>query len=211
MAKLFPLLFVRFLRAKAPTSVGLVNCRKINQLSGLVDSKKRVAEFAAAAPNCTCEAEVCSEFSSAIVADIEVLSRFIFSPIHISESGRSTIKPSAFSYAETGGCSVQRESIATDQELGQWMAGYKHAQSGHLWQGVLTAKCLTVRNIKVSGAKRAAGVYDTAEKSNPSHAEIFHTEHVLEEDRLEIRRELMIAFNSNRLISPNVYRGGTLV
>ncbi len=212
MAKLFRLRFARFLKFKTFFAIRPTDCQQINKISGSTDVKKRVAEFSVAAPDCKCEGERCSEFSSRPVNDTETLTRFIFSPVHISKNktGLSAVKPSAFSYAETAGCSVQRDSIATNEELHLWMNAYKRSQPDHLLQGVLSAKCATVRDIKVDGKKRATGVYDTAEKLNPSHAEIFHTEHVLDEDRLEIRRELMAAFSSAHLIPPNIYRNGAL-
>lgn len=56
-----------------------------------------------------------------------------------------------------------------------------------------------------------AAVYDTAEPKNQAHAEIFQTEHVIDDaDKLELKFELFTKFSNGHLTKPDSYRGGDL-
>jgi hypothetical protein len=74
-------------------------------------------------------------------------------------------------------------------------------------------KCDKVRAIRLDGKEyKTACVYDTAEVSNPAHAEIGLTRHALEEaNQAEMRRQLMLAFNCNSPLSPESYRNGEVL
>lgn len=169
-------------------------------------------DFGLAAPNCVCELQKTSPHSPISVASSETLTRFIFSPVHVSKKNGKVL-PAAFSHAATKGCSVQRESIATNEELTQWIGSYAQKNSTHAWVGTLASNCQSIRQIKLSdGIARVFAVYDTAEPGNQAHAEIFQTEHVLEDgDRIEQRAELFKRFGHGVLTDPSNYRSGALL
>lgn len=188
-----------------------LDCQAINLASGAINPESRAREFGLSAPNCVCEHQTTSPYSLSPVSNIESLTRFIFSPIHISKkNGR--ILPSAFSHVATKGCSVQREEIATTSELKQWIDSYQQKNSAHTWIGTLASNCKSIREIQLSDkAIRILAVYDTAEDGNPAHAEIFQTEHIIEEvDRPELRAEILRSFGNGVLTEPSAYRSGAL-
>lgn len=172
----------------------------------------RVAEFGRAAPNCCCELQTTSPHSPGTVTNEEQLTRFIFSPIHVNmKNGK--VKPSAFSHASTMGCSVQREALASSNELSTWIQAYLIKNAQHQWMGTHTSSSKTVREISLNNsANRMLAVYDTAEPKNQAHAEIFQTEYVIDEaDAIELRAELLRKFSNGILSKPAAYRNGILV
>ena len=78
--------------------------------------------------------------------------------------------------------------------------------------GTLESSCKSIREIQLRDkAIRVLAVYDTAENGNPAHAEIFQTEHVVDEiDRPELRFEMLKSFSNGVLTEPGAYRAGAL-
>lgn len=152
-----------------------------------------------------------SKYSPGPVSDGEMLARFVFSPFHINErSGK--IKPSVLSHVHLKGCSIQRESIATDQELNEFVRGFLEGNDNREWRGVLVASVKDVRSIAIDDKKptRAVCIYDTAERKNPAHAELCQTEHVLDEsDEIELRKKLRDAFCIYK--SPDEFRSASTI
>lgn len=183
-----------------------LDCIAIAERSGVKNSKSRVADFNLAAPDCVCELQTTSKYSAKPVEDTELLTRFAFTPIHFNERN-GKLKPSIFSQIASNGCSIQRENLASNAELKLWLNN-KFARDGIKWQGVVQARCDDVRQIMVEDStKRALAVYDTAEKENPSHAEIFQTQYVIDEaDGPEIRHRLFKAFGNGEVTKPIDYR-----
>ena len=210
--------FLRFLRPSSnsleqPDKEILVqlDCHAINRESGAIDVKARALEFATAAPNCVCELYTTSPHSPGVINDGEMLTRFIFSPIHINKKTGAVLS-SAFSYANTSGCSVQREGFASAEELNRWLTKYLESNSEHHWMGTLDCNSALVKSLVLHDSpNRVVGVYDTAEENNPAHAEIFRTEHVITDaDALEVKRELLKKFNGGVLTKPQSFRKGHL-
>lgn len=173
------------------------------------DGNDRVQQINASAPDCMCERHRMSKYSAGVVNEGELLSRFVFSPIHYNKkTGR--LKPSLFSYAADRGCSIQRESLATPDEIVKFVTEFLQRQGTYVWYGVVVGDCENVRGIRLNGMpNRTVCVYDTAERSNPAHAEICLTHFALEDgDANEMRRHLMTAFNTQNLISPGTYQSG---
>lgn len=187
------------------------DCHAINLASGGIDPSKRVQDFGVSAPNCRCELQTTSPHSQKPVSDDEVLTRFIFSPIHVSKKNGKVL-PSAFSHAATKGCSVQRENLATLAELQSWLGTYSKKNSAHTWMGTLACDSKLIRGIQLNDMPhRIMAVYDTAEEQNEAHAEIFQTEYVIEDsDRIEARAELLKRFDNGILTQPPAYRAGAL-
>lgn len=185
------------------------SCQQLNTSS--LEEKERVSAFSKACPDCICEKYRSSTFSPAVVQDSENLARFVFSPIHLDRRG-TKIKPSVFSHISTKGCSIQRESVASDSELADFLASYLKKNPTHSWYGTLTASCEAVRGVLLNGqTKRALCVYDMAEEHNPAHGEIHQSQYVIEEsDMIELRAELFRIFNGGAQIHPKEYRGGIL-
>ena len=204
MKKLFQKYFPSFYKPQQ------LDCIAIAKRSGAIDEKSRVADFNLAAPDCVCELQTTSNYSRKPVHATELLTRFAFHPIHF-EKRNHKLKNSIFSQVANSGCSIQRENLATNNELRSWLTN-KFANDGLEWQGIVQAKCDDVRQIMAENSKkRALAVYDTAEKENPSHAEIFQTQYVIDDaDRLEIRRKLFKAFGDGQFIQPSDYRENAL-
>ena len=179
-------------------------CRHLNRRTA--DDRQRVAAINSEAPDCHCEKFRTSRYSPRPVEGAETLARFILTPIHFK---KGKFLPSIFSQAGTEGCSIQRESLASTNELAALVRGMT-ASGKQNWYGVLSATCQSVRDIKIAGKEfRTLCVFDTSNKHNPAHAELCHSQHVIEEaDRLEVRRHLFAAFGSGAYVTPANYRSG---
>ena len=187
------------------------HCRGVNLRTQ--DCAERVSAIDLAAPNCSCENFRMSVHSPSPVGDAETITRFAFSPVHFKRNGE--FKPSLFSHVNTAGCSVQREHIATDAELGEFVRKFLLLNTGLSWKGVVSAKCADVRSITIGGptgkkTAREVCVYDTAEEGNPAHAEICRTRRIQEADELELRRQLMAYFGDGKMLERQAYRGGAI-
>ena len=77
-----------------------------------------------------------------------MLTRFIFSPIHINKKTGAVLS-SAFSYANTSGCSVQREGFASAEELNRWLTKYLESNSEHHWMGTLDCNSALVKSLEL--------------------------------------------------------------
>lgn len=158
-----------------------------------------------------CEKHKTSKYSPGPVSNSEKLTRFVFSPVHVGKNGK--IKASVFSHAFSVGCSVQRESTASDSELTQFVRNYQARQPDHSWHGVLTGDCALLREYSLENSgQRAFCIYDTAEKDNPAHGEIHQSEYVVDEaDLVELRAKLFEVFNNGVKTSPSEYRDGSIL
>jgi len=152
-----------------------------------------------------------SVYSPGVVDSSEKLTRFLFSPLIVDKKGQ--VKPNAFAHVKTNGCSIQRESLAENQEMHAFLDGFLRKNTKAVWMGVLIADCAKIRSIVIGNEKkRALCVYDTAEQSNPAHAEICQTEHLkFEADELELRHALFEAFGNKQILPPSQYREAELM
>lgn len=152
-----------------------------------------------------------SRFSPGPVLADEKLARFLFHPMHFGKKG--DLKPSVFSHVHVQGCSVQRDSIATEKEITTFVRDFLNGKADRKWQGVLTGNCLDVRSILAGQTKlRAVCVYDTAEPKNPAHGELFQTKNFVDDGDLnELRNYLFKAFGEGAVISPQDYRDGVIL
>lgn len=161
------------------------------------------------APDCACEKYRMSEHSPDVVGDSERLALFVFHPMNLDKKGQ--VKPSIFSHVHNKGRSIQRDSIASDQELISFSNAFLEAGKDRVWKGVLLGMCGDVRGIKVDDSgKRSVCVYDTANPGNISHAELCQTQYISEADGPELRGELFAAFGSGVIHTPNQFRHGTV-
>lgn len=154
-----------------------------------------------------------STHSARPVEDSEVISRFVFSPVHVTKKGE--LKPSLFSQVATNGCSVQRDDVATNDELLNFIRSFLLGKDNRVWIGVVSGICGAVRAISVPAGRnlRAICVYDTAESHNPAHSEMFQTGHVNqadEADALEVRRKLLEAFGNGAIGDRRAYKQGVI-
>jgi hypothetical protein len=134
--------------------------------------------------------------------------------MHVDRTG-ICVKPNFFSHVHRKGCSLQRESRATDTELIRFVDNFfaTNTTADAAWYGVLSANCNTVRSIRAPSSPddRATCVYDTGEPENPAHAEIFQTTHIKEADELELRKDLLMSVFQNGLFTKREeYRGGAI-
>jgi hypothetical protein len=153
-----------------------------------------------------------SQHSPGVVSSDEIVARFVFSPIHVHKK-TGAILPSLFSHAERQGCSVQRDSRADPAELAAFASSFLKSNPKATWLGVVLAKSADVRAIALDGeTRRTTCIYDTAEKKNPAHAEIFWTTQALQEgDAGELRKHLLDAFNASSPMPPSTYRSGAVL
>lgn len=153
-----------------------------------------------------------SKYSPGVVKDIEIIVRFVTSPMFFNSRTRK-LKANFFSHVTSAGCSIQRNSIALDAELSDLICKSLSRDSDSLWIGVLSAQCNNLREIKIENVPSLSlCVYDTANKENPAHGEICATQDVLEpEDLVELRGALFAAFNDGNIIPPIEYRDGAVL
>lgn len=185
------------------------NCNEL--LKRVEKETNRVNAFNSVAPlSCACENKRMSKFSPKPVDINEVLARFIFSPMHIGKNQQ--LKPSVFSHVFDKGCSIQREDIADNNEITRFLQTFLNNRDDFRWIGVLTGTAQDVRSIGIGNTgNRAVCVYDTAEKANTAHAEIFQTQYVIEDaDKVELRANLFQAFGSGLIHNPDKYRSGNV-
>lgn len=152
-----------------------------------------------------------SEHSSGVVVDSEQLVRFVFLPMHhIDKKGNA--KPNIFSHVHSRGCSIQRDFVASANELATFTRDFLGRENNRSWKGVLLANCNDVRKIKADETDhRAVCIYDTANPENPAHGELCQTQYVVEEaDKIELRKNLFTAFGNGIFIQPLQYRDGAV-
>lgn len=187
--------------------VGL-RCR-CNAIFKQVDNlrKGRVSAINREAPDCACERWSTSEYSPHPIKDSETVTRFVFNPRHIRDNGK--FKPSLFSQVLDEGCSIQRETQATDDELRRFVSDVLVNQTDQSWVGVVSASSKSIRAIRIEDA-RAVCLYDTALDANRSHAEMFAARTLPEADAPELRRHLLTAFGEGNVTPRDQYRGGAV-
>jgi hypothetical protein len=187
------------------TGVGS-DCRKANL--NTQDDRLRADKLSAIPPMCGCEKYRTSRYSPGIIENDEKLTRFVFSPVHVSKKTGGVL-PALFNQVHTSGCSVQRDSIADDSEIAAFVSTFLGAGGDRVWMGVVSAECQEVRGIRIENkGERALCVFDTAEKNNPAHGEVCRARVIDEADRVELRNHLYKAFNSKAVIAPGNYRAG---
>lgn len=170
-------------------------------------STARALDFSKIAADCGCERFRVSRYSPHPVGDSEVITRFAFSPLHTNNKGR--LKPNLFDRFNSTGCSIQRESIASDTEILNFLKSFFNKTKNQSWIGVAQATCGAVRKITLMNqSDRYLCVLDTAERHNPAHGEVFqsHQYEIEDADRIELRKKLWEAFGSGALIQPSAYR-----
>ena len=152
-----------------------------------------------------------SKHSPHPVENSETLARFIFSPM-LFDRKTGKAKPNAFSHVNSRGCSIQRDSITTNDELFSFVKQFLIGKDDRAWKGVLHAQCSNIRNISSDDSvRREVCVYDTATLGNPAHGELFQSQYVVDEaDRVELREKLFIAFGNGGMIPPLQYRDGAV-
>lgn len=138
----------------------------------------------------------------------ERLTRFVLHDFHFNaKTGRA--KPNCFGHVNSRGCSIQRETVATTDELVSFLKGFFAKNKKGKWLGVLSASCGPVREIEVDRLKgRAVCVYDAAILDNPAHGEICRGIAMDPDDRLELQHALFVAFGNGVLSAPSQYRNG---
>ena len=184
---------------------GRNTCRDVNQQS--LDALDRADALSGVEPNCGCENHRASKFSPGVVKNDEMLSLFVFLPIHTNRKG--VVKSSLFDHVNTRGRSVQRDSIASVSEINLFVQDFLKAKDDRVWLGVVSAECVKVRHIAIEEkSARAVCVFDTAERGNPAHAELCRSRVIDEADKAELRSELWKAFNGGKVTKPIEYRNG---
>jgi hypothetical protein len=139
----------------------------------------------------------------------EIIARFVFHDFHVGKNGQ--VKPNTFSQVNTDGCSIQRDSIAPTDEINLFVRNFIRQNPGRTLQGVITAGCDALRNIRIDGIEgRTVCLYDTALPENPAHGEIFRARPLEPEDWAELRSALFDAFGGGPMTTPKEYREGTV-
>jgi hypothetical protein len=152
-----------------------------------------------------------SEYSPGRVLAGEYLARFAFSPLFFNKK-TGALLPNVFDHVLSHGCSVQRDSVATDRELQVFVEERLAANNKNAWRGVFVANNDALRALRLEGDfRRPVCVYDTGLMKNPAHGEICCASHVnAEVNGPELRGLLYEVFNTNQMVKPSEYRGGKL-
>lgn len=178
-------------------------------------SKKTAKKIDQAFPDCVCEQHSVSEHSPGRVNDGETLVRLIIWPGHVDKN--SGIDPKAFSGADSKGLSVNRDDHCSDEQVRTAVEAWVKIRRERLernpntspellnqWHGVSVCNCETIRRLPGSEGLKAFCVYDTADGTNPYHADIFKTR-AMSADPIS-RRVLWGVFS--KLIAARSYREG---
>ena len=134
----------------------------------------------------------------------------MFHPEQFTKKGE--IKPALFDQVHNKGRSIQRDSIATEKELLQFVTNFLKSKPSRKWHGVVSASCDNIRKIRLSDYPgRAVCVFDTAEQQNPAHGEMCRAQIMDEADQAELRREIWKAFDAENIIPASTYRDGLIL
>lgn len=127
--------------------------------------------------------------------------RFVFLPMHVDKK-TGLLMPNFTDHVFTAGFSVQRNEMARLKELQDCVKGFLANKEKAAWLGVVVASVDELRACRISGGSEVAfGIYDSAEKNNPAHAEIAATRYAIEDpDRMEAQKHLLDCFGSGKLI-----------
>lgn len=149
-----------------------------------------------------------SVYSPGPVEPEEVVARFAFAPLFFDKKGK--LKPNIFQHVFSAGCSIQRDSVASDSELTTFVNTFLSSGEKFSWRGVVTTDCATLRNLKISESSlRSLCVYDTGEPGNPAHGEMCQSQHLdVVAHGPELRNLLFEAFNADNVMTPEDYREG---
>lgn len=111
--------------------------------------------------------------SKEVVKNEELITRQIFSPIHVDEAGNIT--PAAFNDAMNKGLSVNRLNYSSETEI--HTAGERKAERDRIhaperaYLGLVTASVSSIRSL-TEGIHRVFAIYDTALSHDISHADV---------------------------------------
>ena len=138
-----------------------------------IDADDRVKIIDDAAPACACEQFPLDPSSPGPVKDEEIVTRFLFDPLHRS-SRNGKLKPSVFSHVANKGCSIQREQFSNDADCANLVRNFLGGGNGRVWWGVVSAKVADIRAIRVPPPKGTISVcvYDSPDGDNDAHGEL---------------------------------------
>lgn len=130
--------------------------------------------------------------------------------MHTKRDG--TVKANIFSHVTSKGCSIQRDSIATNDEMVAFVTKFLTLKEDRSWKGVVSAETGTIRSLKVGETPhRAVCAYDTGEQHNPAHGELCQSQYVIDEaDQIELRTNLFFSFVAQAVVTPRQYRNAEI-
>jgi hypothetical protein len=181
-----------------------MSCREFfEQLPSGDQVNERAAIVAAEKPSGCCEQESVSSYSKGPVRDAEYLLRGVYSPIHIDPVTGAVIA-TLFSDADDKGLSCDRSMVPGVSEDAR-SRGEERARSIRTanpqsrvqdFVGVVYSTAAAVRGIMTTGdvPHRAFHVYDTANKNNGDHADVFQDQRPGDAARKRLRKRLLDAF-----------------
>lgn len=145
------------------------SCRDLEAKHG--NGKCKCVHYRKKFPDCTCEGESVSEYSSGRVCDDEVLVRAIFRPNYLDQRGY--LMPTYFQNVVKDftirGLSVNRNRYVTETDLRARLR--YHPSNIHGYLGFIAAKCGDLRQLRLDG-RRAFCIYDSATEEDCSHADV---------------------------------------
>lgn len=171
-----------------------VSCKQINEQSR--HKEDRVQQFAVNRPECGCEHESLSDHSPGLIANHEMITRMVCSPMHINHKKPNKVKPSFLSYAESRGVSMQRCPLAENEELKNCVVALLGDVEERAWLGYIEASAGDIRNVRRETDQiQLFCVADAALEFNRAHAELHLSTNLEEADRIESRRLLLQKFS----------------
>jgi hypothetical protein len=117
------------------------------------------------------------------------------------------VKDGLFAHVCSQGLSVQRENLATDQELADFVTDFLERQVKWAWVGVLTAPVSAFRSLEREGFRDVCA-YDTGERTNPSHGELMSARTNSEDDKIRVRKAVKDLFRPDTVTPREAFRQG---
>lgn len=174
------------------------------------EDQSRVGIFADLKPDCSCEKQSLSNDSPGLIDNKENIARMVCTPMHV-HSKRPELKSSFFSHVASYGASAQRLEHATDHELASCVTNLIRGGDDRVWLGLVVASAEAIRSLSLGQhGKQSFCVADAALNDNPAHAEIHCAYRIPEADEIEYRRELMKAFNADKIEHRRSLRNGAV-
>lgn len=189
-------------------------CRRSFARLDRASNNDRASILDAARPNCACQYVNTSRHSPGAVTDGEILVRLVVSPVHVDKKKRIP-KAGALTQAETGGLSVFRDAIATNEEIltaaQQLVANARKRDPSAGIFGVLMMPCHLVRESKAEGETDPAYcVYDTALATSAGHSEAFQRVAGVDPSIRDARRNSLYSAVLSKFVPVSEFRNGLL-
>lgn len=170
-----------------------MSCQEL--FAGVAKDPKKAEKIDARSPDCACEAHSVSPYSPGPVMDDETLWRLILSPVHY-DVATGKVTEAAFDDASNKGMSVQRLVVTgSEGDIRQRGHARAFAKPGRTFECAIGATAAGIRALRAPEDGGRFCIYDTADATDPGHADVCQTRHGSRHVRAQLRRELQKQFS----------------